>query len=132
MTTVAEWEAELAALRGDLGPTRPMQIRWFARHERVLRYPLLFYKRQDLRDEEQQIQWWEVAFYSAEPCPRDRPEAVVTVPGTTRFPIADRVIVQVGGRLDPGGAVGFVLPNGDTVFGITPARQPSLVRRQRW
>lgn len=132
MTTLSEWESELRALRLDLGPTRPLAIRWRPRHEAPLRYPLLTYLSRSARDEEQLTQWWDVAFYEPGSEPGARPIAMVRVAAETRFPLRSPLTVDVGGVMEPGHAVAFRLPNGDKVIGATPVVPAPWWRPMRW
>lgn len=130
MTTLAEWEAELRELRTDLGPTRPLLIRWFPSHEAFYRYPLAIYLWKRLRQEELQVQRWEVAVYPPAATPGTAPIVVVDVAADTPLPPTQPLTVEVAGRPEPGGAVAFRFPRGDIAYGLTPARQAPLRRRR--
>jgi glyoxylase-like metal-dependent hydrolase (beta-lactamase superfamily II) len=132
------WLTELSALKRDLGPLRPMLLRWrvlanqgmspgMAGGTRALAEliePELF---------EDTVDAVEAELYPLGVAPGDRPALIVPLPRTAPLgPFEQGIRVQVAGPAAAPHAAALVLPDGQVVFCAGAARRPSFVDRARW
>jgi hypothetical protein len=119
VTTLSDWENELAALRADLGPTRPMLMTWVASYESGALWRRASVAR------------WEVVLYPPDASGDDSPVAFTYLPAAAPLPTEQPILVDVAGRTDPGGALAFRLPTGEVLYGSFPAGEPGSFHRWR-